>query len=121
MRQHFVKFQVRRSGGTVIANVGVIGAFLVIHPLHKLRDDDVHVRVTLAMRVRREIERHVIEIGGEIRAVVEIETAQEVLVGFPAARMLGNNHARHSFHNFSHAQNRARLKLLRPDSPLRGR
>ena len=51
----------RRAGRTEITHVGVVRAFLVIYALHKFRDDRIHVRVTLAVRVRRQVERHVIE------------------------------------------------------------
>ena len=61
--QRLVKLQMGRAGRAIIAHVGVIRAFLVIHPLHKLRDDGVHVRVTLAMRVRRQVQRHAIQVG----------------------------------------------------------
>jgi hypothetical protein len=45
------------------------------------------------MRVRRQVERHAVQIGGEIRAVIQIEAAQKILVGLSAARVLGDDDA----------------------------
>ena len=44
--QRLEKFQMGRSSRAIVADISVIRAFLEIHPLHKLRDDDVHVRST---------------------------------------------------------------------------
>ena len=55
LRQRLEKFQMGRSSRAIVADVRVIRTFLVIHPLHKLRDDGVHVRVPLAVRVRRQV------------------------------------------------------------------
>jgi hypothetical protein len=38
--------------------------------------------------------------------MVEVETAQEILVGFAAPRMLGCNQPRHRFQQFGHAEKR---------------
>ena len=121
LRQRFVKHQMRRAGRTEIAHVRVIRAFLVIHPLHKFRDDGVHVGITLAVRVRRQIERHVVEEHGEVRAVIQIEAAQEILVRLSAARVLRDDDAGNGFQNFPAAQNRAVGQLRRAGRALRRR
>ncbi len=121
LRQRLVKHQMGRSGRTVIAHVRVIRAFLVIQPLHEFRDDGVHVGVTLAMRVRRQIERHVVEENGEVRAVIEIEAAQEILVRLSAAGVLRDDDAGNGFQNFARAQNGTFLNLCRAHRSLCGR
>ena len=73
-----------RSNRAIVADINVVRTFLVIHPLHELRDDGVHVRVPLAVRVRREVKGHIVEGNGEIRAVVKIEAAKKILVGLAA-------------------------------------
>ena len=118
--QCFVKFQMGRARRAEIAHVGVIRAFFVINPFHKFRDDDVHVGVTLAMRVRRQVQRHSIQVVCEVSAVVEVEAAQEILVRLSAAGVLGDDHSRHGFHDFPVAQNRAVGQLRRASRPLRG-
>src|SRR5208283_4902781 len=63
------------SRRAIVADFGVVRTFLGIHPLHKLRDNGVHVRVPLAVRVRRQVKRHTVEENSDVRAVVEIEAA----------------------------------------------
>ena len=120
LRQRFVKIQMGRAGRTVIADVRVIRTFLVIHPLHKFRDDGVHVRVTFAVRVRRQVERHVVEINGEVGAVIEIEAAQEILVGLAAAGVLGDDDAGNGFQDFPARRMRALCNFRRAHRSLRG-
>ncbi len=49
------------------------------------------------MTVGAQIPRHTVDIGREIRSVVQIEAAQEVLVGLAAPRMLCRDHAGNDF------------------------
>jgi hypothetical protein len=49
----------------------------------------------------RHIDRHPCHISCEIRTVVKIETAQEVLVGLAVTRMLGNDQPGHHFQHFA--------------------
>ena len=98
-----------RSSRAIVADIGVIRTFLEIHPLHKLRDDGVHVRVALAVRVRRQVQRHIVDENGEIRAVVEIETAKIILVGLAAAGVLRDDEAGNRLQNFSRTKNRTIL------------
>src|SRR3974377_1499868 len=93
------------SSRTIVADISGVRAFLVIHPLHKLRDDGVHVRVPLAVRVRRQVQRHTIEENGKICAVVEIEAAKKILVGFSTARVLSDGDTGNRFQNSSRTKN----------------
>jgi hypothetical protein len=72
-------------------------------------DDGVHVRVALPVRVRRLVKRHAVEENGEICAVVEIESAKKILVGFAAAGVLSDDDTGNRLQNFSRAKNRAFL------------
>ncbi len=78
-------------------------------------NDEVEVGVALAVRVRRHIDRHVIDFQREIRAVVQIEGAQEVLVGFPFAGMLSNDQPGDVFQYRCGAQERLTLQLSLAD------
>ena len=98
-------------GRAKVADVGVIRTFLVIHPLHQFRDDGVHVRVPFAVRVRRQVQRHIVQENGEIRAVVEIEAAKKILVGFAAAGVLGDDDAGNRLQDFSRTKNRTVLEF----------
>jgi hypothetical protein len=44
---------------------------------------------------------HAVDGNGQIRAMVEIEAAQEILVGFTLAGMLGDDQAGHDFQRFA--------------------
>ena len=110
--QRLVEHHLGISRRAIVADFGVIRAFLGIHPLHKLRDDGVHVRVALAMRVRRQVQRHAVDENGEVRAVVEIEAAQKILVGFAAAGVLRDDQAGKRLQNLSRAKKRTILEFL---------
>ena len=101
-----------RSSRAIVADISVVRTFLVIHPLHKLRDDDVHVRVSFAVRVRRQVQRHIVDENGEVRAVVEIEAAKKILVCLAAAGVLRDDDAGNRLQNFSRTKNRTILDFL---------
>jgi hypothetical protein len=42
--------------------------------------------------VRAQIERHAVDIGREVRAMVEVEATQKILIGLAAAGMLDRDH-----------------------------
>ncbi len=64
------------------------------------------------MRVRRQVQRHIVEENGEIRAVVEIEAAKKILVGLAAAGVLGDDEAGNRLQNFSRTKNRTIFDFL---------
>jgi len=65
--------------------------------------------------VGRDIARHAAELGGEIGAVVEVEAAQEILVGLAVAGMLRDDQARHHFERLAGAQDGHRRQALAGD------
>jgi hypothetical protein len=73
------------------------------------------------MAVAAQVHLHAVDIGREISAVVEVEATQEILVGLPAPRMLGRDHAGHGFEQFGNPQQRADQKVRAPDAALAGR
>ena len=97
---------VRGAGGREIAFVGVVRALAVMHAADHFRHHEIEVRVTLAVRVRAHVDRHAVDEGGEVGAVVQVEAAQEVLVGLAVAAVLGDDHARHEFQDFAGPQRR---------------
>ena len=56
------------------------------------------------MSVASHVHRHTVYTHREIRAMVEVKTAQEVLVGFSRTTVLGHHHARDEFEYFTGAQ-----------------
>ena len=57
LRQGLEGLEVSRARGAEITGLGVVRTFLIVHPLDELRDDEVHVRVALAVAMRRHVER----------------------------------------------------------------
>jgi hypothetical protein len=57
----------------------------------------------------------------QVRPVIEIEAAEEVLVGFAAAAMLRDDHAGHILDDFRRAQERPKRQVGRPEGALIGR
>ena len=65
-----------------------------------------------------QVQRHVVDQRREVGAMVQVEAAQEILIGLAAARMLDGNHSRHRLEQLRHAQQRRTASRL-PQWPLR--
>ena len=100
--------------------VGVVGTLLVVDALHELGNQEVQIGVALPMPVARKVDRHAVDRGGEIGAVIEIETAQEELVGLPIPAVLRDDQAGHGLEDLARAIERTLLELRGADRPLRG-
>ena len=73
----------------------VIGPLGVVEPVGELRDDEVQVRIALAMGVGRTVDRHVVEEVGDVGAVVQVESPRQVLVGLALAGVDGDHQPRY--------------------------
>ena len=104
-----------------IAILRVVNSFLIIHALHQFRDEDIEVRITLSVTMGWQVERHLVQARGEIRAMIEIEAPQEILVRFAPARVLGDDNARHRFKNLPGSRYGAQLELFGANCALGGR
>jgi hypothetical protein len=67
---------------------------------------DVQVQIALAVPVAGQVQRHAVQRGGQVGAVVQVEAAQEVLVGLARARVLGGGQARHGLDQLARTQQR---------------
>ena len=63
----------------------------------------------------RHVDGHAVDADGEIGAVVEIEAAQKILVGFAFAGMLGDDQPRHHLQRLAGAGERLRVHLRAAD------
>ena len=52
------------------------------------------------MRMGAHVDRHAVDRDGKIGAVIEIESAQEILIGLPVSAVLGDDQAGHHFECF---------------------
>ena len=87
---------VHGAGCSKVPELDVIGSLVDINPLNGFRDDEVQIRIALAMRMGAQVDRHAIGEQGEVRSMVRVEPAQEILVGLARATgMFDRDEARH--------------------------
>jgi len=86
--------------------------------LHELRDQRIEVRVALAVAVAGQVHRDAIQRRGEIRAVVEVEPAQEVLVRLPVAGMLGGDQSGHRLQHLARPLDGPLVQMIASDVSL---
>ena len=103
-----------------ISHRRVIGPLGVIHALHELGHHEVDVRIALAVGVGRAVDRHVVDEVGDVGAVVQVEAADQVLIGLALARVSGDHQARHALQQLAHPIDRTQLQLLAGDRALAG-
>jgi hypothetical protein len=77
--------------------VGEVRSLANVDRLHQLRNQEIDIGIALAVAMGRHVHRHAVDGNGEVRAMVEVEAAQKILVGFALAGMLGHDQARHHF------------------------
>ena len=87
-----------------IAMFGRKRAFAVTHPGDDFGDQDIEIGITLTMTVARHVDRNPVDPDAEVRAMVEVEAAQKILIGLAAARMLRGHHTRCGFDQLAGAQ-----------------
>ena len=73
------------------------------------------------MGMGRKINRDIVHGKGEVRSMIQIEPAQEILVGLAVARVLGHHHPRYGLQQFAPAQKRQVLQIRFPDGSFRRR
>ena len=104
-----------RAGRCEVALLGVVRSLAIADAIDELRDQPVQVRVALAVRMRRHVDRHAVDPGREVGAVVEVEAAQVVLVGFPVAAVLRHDDAGDELQHLRGPKRRPALDQLRRD------
>ncbi len=83
-----------------VAFVGEIRSLADVDRADQFGDQEIQVGISLAVGVGAHIDRHAVDRDGEIGAVIEIETAQEILVGLAVPAVLGDDQTRHDFERF---------------------
>ena len=64
-----------RTGGGEVADVGEVRTFADVESVDGLRHQPIEIGITLAMRMRRQIDWHVIDENREVSAVIKIVAA----------------------------------------------
>jgi hypothetical protein len=105
LQQAFVQVTLERvarvPGGGEVTDAGLVGPLAVLDVVDHLGNDRVEIEIALAVAMGAQVERHALEAGREVGAMVEVEATQEVLVGLAGTRMLSDGGARHHFEQFT--------------------
>src|SRR5437867_612791 len=80
--------EIEGSRSRKIAELGEVGALSDLDALDDFRDEPVEIRVALAVAVAREVHRDAVDEDREVRAVIGVEPAQEILVRLAASLVL---------------------------------
>jgi ferredoxin len=80
-----------------------IGALAVADFFEQLRNHEVDVGVALATGMCGHVHRDIFDADREVRAVVEIEATQEILVGLAVAGVLSDDESRYHLENLADA------------------
>ena len=102
-----------------IAEIGEIGALAVVQGADQLGNHEIEIGIALAMPMGAHVDRHVVQRDINVGAVIEVEAAQEVLVGLALAAVLGGDQSRHNLEHFADPRSRLLFDLFAGDSSLR--
>ena len=86
----------------------------------QFRNQEVEVGIALTMRVGGFIDRHAIHESGQVRAMVKIVAAQQVLIGLAFAAMARDLQSRHGFQQLAHPKHRCQCQLIVDDNAFAG-
>ena len=110
----------KRAGVAEIADVGEEGALADVERIDGLRHEEVQVGIALAVGVGAQVDRHVVDGDRNVGAVIEIEAAQEILVGLAFAAVLRHRQAGRRFKEFARARDRTRVEIVPAHRHLAG-
>src|SRR6266403_3408259 len=88
LRKGLDEVQTGGAGGRKIPDIRIVRPLPEGHIVHELRNDPIEIHIALAMGVRGEIDGDAINPRGEIGTMIQIKTAQEILIGFPTTTVL---------------------------------
>ena len=112
--------QVCAPGGGEIAESRVVWALDEVQRFNRLGNDEIDVCVTLAVAVGAHVDWHAVDPGGEVRPVIQIESAQEHLVRFARAAVLGDDHAGYGLEHVAGSQQRSQRQIHLPHHAFGG-
>ena len=109
------QIDVHRADRGEIAFVGEVRSLADIDRADQFGDQEIQVGIALPVRMGAHVDRHFVDRDGEIGAVVEIEAAQEILVGLAVAAVLGDDQAGNDFKRFRGPGKRPRVDFRAAD------
>ena len=119
--ERVIGFECDRTCGGKISDIGEIRPFAKIDPLYRFGNDEIEIEIALPVSVRRHVDRHAVHEPGKIRAVIEIEPAQKILVRLARTGMLRGDDAGYVFDQLAGSRNRQVFEIGIADRSLRAR
>jgi len=104
-----------------VPDVRVIDAEFVVDVVDKLGDEEIQIRVSLAMTVCWQIDWHSLEACLKVGAVVEVEAADEVLVCLALAGVLRHDESGDDLQQLAIAHDSSQSKVGDSHATFRGR
>src|SRR5450631_2030331 len=111
------QMNIGRSRAREIPHLCVERPFLVVDEVNQLGDHEVQVGVALSMGVRGQVDGHAVHGEGEVGAMIQIESAQEILVRLAIAGVLGDHEAGNGLHDLATAEQGRSLRSSAPTAP----
>jgi hypothetical protein len=105
----------RRARHREIAAVDPVRPLAVIDTLDGFGNKSVDVEIALAMAMGPQVQRHVVDVRREVGAMIEIEPAQEVLIGLTRTRVLGGDQPRNDLEQLGDPQQRTHGQIRPAD------
>ena len=102
-----------------ISDIGIVRALAIDDFFDHLGNNKIQIGIALPVTVAAHINRHAIDTGCEISAVIEVETAQKELVGLAAAAMLGCHKPGYRLENLTSTQQGSLTKFIVRNTALR--
>src|SRR5215831_7763022 len=118
MLQCVDKMELGAAGAAEVPHLGMVHTELVVDVVDELGNEKIEIGVALSVAMRWHVERHSLEARLEIRTVVEVEPAHEILVGLAVARVLRDDHARHGLEQLTLSSDRTEGKIGGADATL---
>lgn len=112
---------VHRTHRAEVAHAGIVRSLGVGDSIRQFRNQEIQIGVTLTMGMRGLVDRHAIDVGSQISAMIEVVAAQQILIGLALTAMRGHDQSGHGLEQLPRTVLRCQLQFLIVDHPFTGR
>ena len=118
IRDHVPILDVHGTYRAEVPDAGVVGSLGIANLVGKLRNHEIEVCVPLAVSMGRLVDRHAVDIGLEVGAVIEVVPAHQILAGFSLAAVRSHDESRHRLEQLPRPVLRQQLQFLVINHPF---
>jgi len=97
--------------GREVTELWRVGSFVNGEFGDELRDQEVEIRITLTVTVTGEVHPNPVDVDRQVRSVVDVEAAQEVLIRLASSGVLNGDQTGRRFDEIAGAPSRTALQL----------